>query len=40
MDYNEIANIFTEDNIMKYREYFNLANVVNQANKIVDAVKN
>ena len=39
MDYNDIAKIFTEDNIMRYKGYFDFPNVIDEANKIVDAVK-
>lgn len=40
MNYNiNLEEVFSQDNINKYKEYFNVPKVMKQANKIVDAVK-
>lgn len=40
MNYNiNLEEVFSQDNINKYKEYFNVPRVMKQANKIVDAVK-
>ena len=39
MNNNSFEEIFSQDNINKYKRYFNVPKVINEANKIVDAVK-
>lgn len=39
MDYINLENLFSQENIERYRGYFNIPKVVEQANKIAEAVK-
>ena len=40
MENVNIGNMFSQDNINRYRKYFDLPSVVKQSDKIVDAVSN
>lgn len=40
MEQNDIINLFSEENIRRYSNYFNIPKVVEQANKIEEIIKN
>ena len=40
MENIDLEKMFSQENVNKYRNYFDLPKVINQANKIIDAVSN
>ncbi len=40
MENVNIGNLFSQENINRYRNYYDLPSVIKQADKIVDAVSN